>query len=203
MRESHHLKHPEVYKKLVDIVRPEAVICGLSVSLYLNDYRRLSAPKSKYTRGQSLAYWFGGAYTYATGAMMALCSGWLNKSEIYRDEQVAYIFENSPHQGDANTFWGMFNRSQYAGLKDQNHYVSHTFVDGKGPLGSVLQVCDVLAWNLTKMRRENKIPSELKQLFFTPTFYYHHGPRDIQNSLRGAISHWEKFDKKGKSYLRP
>ena len=187
MKESHHLKYPDIYQKLVGLIRPETVICGLSVYLYLNDYKTLSAAKSEYTRGQSLAYWFGGAYTYATGAMMALCSGWLDESDLYRDEQVAYIFENNPHQGNADTFWGLLDKPQFADRKQQNHYISHTFVDGKGPLGSVLQVCDILAWNLNKMQREKQKTPELNRLFLTPTFWFHHGPKEISKTLHGAL----------------
>jgi len=201
MNEAHHLKHPAVYQELIGLIRPEAVICGLSVTRYLKEHKKLAEARSEYTRGQPLGYWFGGAYTYATGAMMALCSGWLNKSPLYCDEQVAYIFENSPHQGNVNTFWGLLDRPQYADRKQQNHYISHTFVDGKGPLGSVLQMCDILAWNLNKIQREKSKTPELNSLLLTPTFYYHHGPKEISDTLHGALDCWEQFDKKGNPYL--
>ena len=55
MKEYHYRDYPDVYEKLVSLIAPETVICGLSVSLYLNEYKKLGEPKSEYTKGQTLA----------------------------------------------------------------------------------------------------------------------------------------------------
>jgi hypothetical protein len=198
MKEGHHKKHPQVYQKIVDLITPQAVLCGISVSFFLNEFNKLMSLK---TNGQSLKYWFGGSCTFATGAMMALCSGWLNQSP-HRNELVAYVFENGPFQEDANTFWAKLSLPRYKKRKESYHYASHTFVDGKGPLGSVLQVCDILAWNLNKMQREKKKSPELNRLFVTPTLYKHHGGDDIARNLHLTLDHWYTHDKHGKPYKK-
>jgi len=196
MKEGHHLKHPRVYQKLVSLINPESVLCGISISFYRNEFDKLMSLKFS---GQSLKYWFGTQTTYAVGSMMALCADWLNESE-YRDELVSYMFENCPKQGDAEFFWGMLAKPQYRYRRDMYHYASHTFVDGKGPLGSVLQVCDILAWNLNNKEREKKNTRELNSLFKTPTIYRHHGVEEISKGINLSIDRWKLFDSKGTPY---
>jgi hypothetical protein len=201
MKEGHHLKHPDIYQSLVDLVHPDSVICSLSVSVFLNEYKGLSALRSAYTQNQSLAYWFGGTYTFALGAMMALCSGVLDKFlPECEDEQVAYVFESHPQEGDANTFWNMLHKPQYADRKQAIRYVSHTFVDGKGPLGSVLQLCDILAWNINKMQRDKRRSPELEKMFQTRSFWKHHGPTEIRDAFDQSLDRWERVDKRGRPY---
>lgn len=185
MKERHHRTHPDIYQKLVNLVTPHAVLCGFSVSFFLSEFNKLTSVKKD---NQSLKYWFGGPCTYAIGAIMALCAGWLNESP-HRDESVAYISEGSPLQGDPDMFWSKLSLPRYGDRKEAYHYASHAFVDGKGPHGSVMQLCDILAWNLNKMQRDGSKSPELNRLFLTPTIYKHHGPAEIAESLNLSLDH--------------
>lgn len=198
MKEGHHREHPEIYQELVSLVRPTTVICGASVSFFRREFDKLISTKA---HGRPLRYWFGGEYTYALGAMMALCADYLNQS-AYRTEYVAYVFESHPKQGDANAFWNMLSQPHYDKRREDYHYASHSFVDGKGPLGSVLQICDILAWNLNKMQREKRKSPELNRLFQTPTIYRHHDPNEIAKAINLSLDRWEKVDKKGRPIQR-
>ena len=128
---------------------------------------------------------------------MKLCAMKLADS-AHADEYVAYIFENHPQDGNATTFLELLEKPQYIERKLDVRYASHTFIDGKGPLGSVLQVCDILAWNINKMQREKSKTSELNRLFKTPTFWTHHGPADIAKAFHGALDYWDEYDKSGR-----
>jgi len=149
--------------------------------------------------GLPLRYWMGKPYTYLLGQTMALCSEHISTTS-YRDELIAYVFENGhPNQGDANMFWSQLSEPRYADRAKHYRYASHTFVDGKGPLGSVLQLCDILAWNMNKWRRENAKTPKLVRLFDTPTMSNHHDPPVIMRAIEMQVSSWREREKNNKS----
>jgi hypothetical protein len=153
MKEGHAHKYPAVYQRLVGLANPNSVICGVSCSLYMQEHEFLMRHK---LHGQKLTYWMGKPYTYLLGQVMALCSQQVSQTK-YRDESIAYVFENGhANEGDANAFWGQLSNPRLTANKKHYRYASHSFVDGKGPLGSVLQLCDILAWNFTKFHRQRK-----------------------------------------------
>lgn len=189
MKEGHHLKHPEVYEKMLRLVSRESLMCGISASLYMNEHREMTGLK---TNGQSLRYWMGTPYTYLLGVVMSVCAEWLNKYEP-SEEFIAYVFENGhPNQGDADTFWSQLSRPENSKLKHFYRYASHTFVDGKGPLGSVLQLGDILASHFTKNGREKRSLHEIGAVFPVPILTFHHGPQEMLDTFTKQLGVWEQ-----------
>ncbi|MGC9199442.1 MAG: hypothetical protein ACP5E5_10985 [Acidobacteriaceae bacterium] len=43
MKEGHHRKHPEIYQKLVNLITPHTVLCGLSVPFFLSEFNKLTS----------------------------------------------------------------------------------------------------------------------------------------------------------------
>jgi hypothetical protein len=190
MKEGHSTEHPAIYQRLVGLTNPNSVICGISCSLYIEEHEFLMRHKA---HGQKLSYWMGKPYTYLLGQVMALCSERVSQTK-YRDELIAYVFENGhANQGDANAFWGQLSHPKLVASKKHYRYASHTFVDGKGPLGSVLQLCDILAWNFTKFHRQRKPTPELDRLLETPLAWSHHGPAEIRNEILRGVENWKKI----------
>ena len=192
MKEGHARKYPATYQRLVRLTSPNSVICGISCSLYIQEHEFLMRHKSN---GQKLTYWMGKPYTYLLGQVMALCSEQVSHTK-YRDESIAYVFEKGhANEGDANTFWGQLSDPKRAGNKKHYRYASHSFVDGKGSLGSVLQLCDILAWNFTKFHRQRKTTPELDRLLETPLAWNHHGAEEIAASIKRQVGVWEEITK--------
>jgi hypothetical protein len=190
MKEGHARKYPDVYHHLVRLTNPNSVICGISCSLYIQEHEFLMRHK---LHGQKLTYWMGKPYTYLLGQVMALCSEQVSQTK-YREESIAYVFEGGhANEGDANAFWGQLSDPKRGANKRHYRYASHSFVDGKGPLGSVLQLCDILAWNFTKFHRQRKPTSELDRLLETPLAWTHHGPEEIRNEIVRQVEVWKQI----------
>lgn len=181
VKENHAVEHPEIYKSLVALINPRSVLCGFSVSLKIHEYDAITDVRF---RNQTTRYWMGNYYTYALGHIMAYVSEIVSLSE-HRDDLIAFVFENGhPSQGEANMFWSQLSLKKYEELKRAYRYASHTFVDGKGPLGSVLQLCDILANNVTRSWVDGKETAEFKSLVQTQTFIEHHEAEDIFKTIR-------------------
>lgn len=200
MKEGHHVTHPDIYKKLVGLISKQSVICGLSASLYMSEHKEMTRLK---TNGQSMAYWMGTPYTYLLGVVMSVCAEWLDVHQP-SNEFIAYVFENGhPNQGDADHFWGQLSKPRHSGLKNRYRYASHTFIDGKGPLGSVLQLGDILAWNMNKNDREKRPLQEVGDLLPVPILAYHHGPKEMLDVFTRQIQVWQELSvERFKRHLR-
>lgn len=200
MRERHYKEHPEVYRKMISLVNPSSVIYGFCVSLHESAHRKFFSAK---IRGQLLSYWMGKPYTYALGQIMAACSFIVGQSP-YQDCLISYIFENGhPNQGDADLFWGQLGQPEHVHLKKYYRYASHTFVDGKGPLGSVIQLCDILAWNANRAMREGKKTPEFEHLLKTNMCLVHHGKKDFLEAANAQMEKWLEVDEDGQPYKLP
>ena len=186
MREQHHTTHPDVYQNLVALIKPNSVLFSFSASIYTDEHKALTRGK---LNNQPVTHWVGKPYTYALGQAMNLVSETVGASK-YRDEMIAYVFENGhANEGDANDFWGKLSQPSQRRLKAYYRYASHTFVDGKGPLGSVLQMCDILAWNKTKLHRDQSSNQELDRMLDVPHSWNHHDAAEMTMSAGAKLGH--------------
>lgn len=200
MKERHHLKYPEIYQSLVNLITPNSVLYGFSASLDVKEHEFLMSHKFN---ERPLRYWMGKPYTYAVGQVMGLCSEYLSSTK-YKDNSIAYVFENGhPNEGDADFFWSQLATPRYAEEAAYYRYASHTFVNGKGPLGSVLQLCDILAWNINRWRRKGKQSAELQRLFKTPTLSNHHDRQVILKTIEIQIERWRARELKKYGNVSP
>lgn len=65
MREGHHIQNPTIYSALLDCITPDHAIAGSHVVVDEDKYRQATDVK---LQGQTLRYWFGGAYTFCLNA---------------------------------------------------------------------------------------------------------------------------------------
>jgi hypothetical protein len=45
MNENHQVEHPEVYRRIVDAIKPDTVIAGFAVSVYEKEYKGITSEK--------------------------------------------------------------------------------------------------------------------------------------------------------------
>lgn len=164
MREGHYYKHPKVYKRLLDCLMTRgAVLAGFASSVDKRQYDHRSRVKRN---GQALTYWRGTAYSFAVRTYMNLVGIWLQEKDFSTPPYVAYFFETGhANRGDAERIiCDIVTDPQYYQQKMGWHYASHRFLDGKSPIGKVLQAGDILAWLVNKQHATGVMPDEMKDL---------------------------------------
>jgi hypothetical protein len=195
MESQDHLRHPQIYGRLLRTVTPESVLCGISASVNKGEYHAIVSER----RGkQPLKHWMGSCYTFLVQAAMALCGIWC-REEQRPEEWIAYFFEaGHPSQGDANVSLELFSKKQYK--KDANliKYASHTFLAKEGPLSRALIPADILAWHLTKWRRGGNQCKGLQHLLHVPTKHRDFNADDIRASAAKSKYRMAHFDKHGR-----
>jgi hypothetical protein len=181
MKDNHEVEHPEVYRAMVDTIKPGAVVKGFAVSVYEGEYKEITSEK---VNGHRLSYWFGGPYAFALNRLMGMCGEWITE-KLQGESHIAYVFEaGHPRQGEADFFFRQLNSPSQEEQRRLLRYASHTFVNGKGPLGSVLQPCDILASNLTKLSRTKQESDALKKLWKVETVHGHWDKPAIARAVR-------------------
>jgi hypothetical protein len=195
MNEGDHKKHPHIYKKLLNIITPKAVLAGFSVSVNKKEYDTLLSERSG---KQPLKYWMGSSYAFLVQSAMSLCGIWCREQSL-TDEWIAYFFEaGHPSQGDADAFVKLFDKKQYKAHAVQARYASHTFLAKEGPLSKALIPCDILAWHLTNWRRGGNQSKELQRLFAVNTRYKDFDSGEIRALIAKSKRRMESFDKAGR-----
>jgi hypothetical protein len=168
MKDGNHVEHPEVYKQLLAVIRPESVMAGFSVSLDLKDYK-LAFKSGK--KGNSIVRQVGTPYGLVLRQLLDLCGTWLVASERTTD-WIAYCFESGhPNSGDAHRFMEQLATGKLVLPKLKARYASHNFLAKFGPCSKALIPADILAWHLTRWNREGPQPAELQKLLQVPTRY--------------------------------
>jgi Protein of unknown function (DUF3800) len=187
MKEGHHTEYPEVYRSLLDCIRPEHMTAGFHVAVNEDSYNKLSSTR---LQGQSLRYWFGGPYTFCLNAYMLLIGEWLAKNRP-EEETVAYFFDRGHARcGEANMFLGMVaSDSRFRHTKLRYRMASHTFLDGKTEIGHVLQSADILAWHFNYyLVKGNMLPEGRKITRAVTCFYQHYLDEEtISPHIRNTI----------------
>jgi hypothetical protein len=187
MCEGHHLSHPEVYARMCKLICRDFIKVGISASLPLNEHKAITDHQLD---GQSLRYWTGTTYTYLLSLTMAVCNEWLNKTEP-SSGYIAYVFEGG-HQnaGDASYFFNQLQKWPLKTTRNSYRYASHTFIDGKGPLGSVLQLADIFAWHMNKEATGESSLEDVGKMFRIPIYTKEHGEQEIIESMISAKRQW-------------
>jgi hypothetical protein len=164
MNEGNHVEHPGVYQKLIQSIRPETVMAGFSVALDIRDHKTIFP-------GSKLVQRFGTPYGTILRRLLALCGEWLVASEHVTD-WIAYLFESGhPNSGDAHRLMERLSAGKYKVEKLRARYSSHSFLAKEGPVSQALIPADILAWHLTRWRRDGPQPKELQHLLQVPTRY--------------------------------
>lgn len=191
MKDGHAVSYPDVYQKLLGLISKETVICGISASIFEKTHEALG---SKKVSGQTLTYWTSKPYTYCLAHAMQVCGEAIDKYfPNLRDEYIAYVFEGGhPSQGDANRMFGDLDKQEFAQLKQFYRYASHAFVDGKGPLGSVLQLADIFAWQVNKADREGRPLEDVGRIFNVPIITKHHTAQEIYGTFVNQMRAWAR-----------
>jgi hypothetical protein len=195
MKENHQVEHREVYRRIVDAIKPDAVIAGFAVSVYEKEYKGITSEKVK---GRPHSYWFGGPYTFALNRLMGMCAEWVSQN-FPEERYIEYVFEaGHARQGEADFFFRQINSPHQEEQRRLLRYASHTFVDGKGPLGSVLQPCDILASNFTKWSRTGEPTAELKDLLKVQTMHGHWNESSIRRAVQNQIAYNQTITRSGR-----
>jgi hypothetical protein len=162
MSEGHHTKYPEVYETLLDCITPTYVTAGFHAAVNERIYNELTGVK---INGQTLRYWFGGAYSFCVNAYMMLVGEWLTKY-LPEEQNVAYFLDTGhPRFGEADMFLNMISSDEnFLHTKMNYRMVSHTFVDGKTKSGQILQSADIIAWHFNYMMFHGDMLPEGKKI---------------------------------------
>jgi len=199
MKEGHHKRYPEIYKKLLHTITASSVLVGFSVSVNKKEYDALTSERSG---KNTLRYWMGSSYTFLVQAAMSVCGIWCSQNGL-ADEWIAYFFEaGHPSQGDANWSIELFRKKQYRDHAEQARYASHSFLVKEGPLSKALIPCDILAWHLTNWRRGGNQCKELQKLLGVKTLRQDFEPDDIRAVIAASKQRMQNFDKSGKPRIR-
>ncbi len=162
MKEGHHKKYPKIYAALLDLITPDHMTLGFHVAVHEPYFNELTSPK---LHGQTLRYWFGGAYNFCLYAYMRAVGEWL-KNNIPDEKRVAYFFDaGDARAGETDMFIKMVaSDKKYEAQKSQYRYTSHTWLDGKSDVGRVLQSSDILAWHFSYLLKHKEMLPEGKQI---------------------------------------
>jgi hypothetical protein len=162
MKEGHHRKYPEVYTALLDCISPEHMIAGFHVAVNEDKYNLAT---DKMLQGQTLRYWFGGAYTFCMSAYMALVGEWVAQN-LPEQDSIEYLFDaGHARSREANMFFEMIQSNERFQFK-RRHYrlASFKFVDGKTDEGQILQTADILAWHFNYLLANGQMLAEGKKI---------------------------------------
>jgi len=172
MKEGHHSKYPKAYTALLDCVSPEHMIAGFHVAVNEDKYNLVTDKK---LQGQTLRYWFGGAYTFCLSAYMALVGEWV-KQNLPGEETAEYFFDAGHARcGEANMFLRMIASNKELRHKKQ-HYIlsSYEFMDSKTEAGRVLQSGDIIAWHFSYLLANGRMLPEGKRITRAVKCFYRH-----------------------------
>ena len=187
MREGHHITHPKIYAALLELIASEHMIAGFHTALHEPYYEQLTNPKFQ---GQTLRYWFGGAYSFCLSAYMRLVGDWLAEN-MPEEKCVAYFFDaGDARAGEADMFAKMVaSNKRFETQKSAYRYASHTWLDGKGAIGRVLQSSDILAWHFSYFLTHGKMLPEGKQITRAVKVFYQHylDPKTISLTIHKTL----------------
>jgi hypothetical protein len=172
MKEGHHSKFPKVYGALLDCISPEHIIAGFHVAVNEDKYNLAT---NKKLQGQTLRYWFGGAYTFCLSAYMALVGEWV-KQNLPAEESVKYFFDTGHARfGEANMFFGMLaSNKEFRHKKLHYLFSSCEFMDNKTEAGRVLQSADIIAWHFNFLLANGHMLPEGKRITRAVKCVYRH-----------------------------
>lgn len=187
MKEGHHSKYPDIYAKLLDIMADGGyLVSGFVASVLEQEYKDVMQQK---LHGQSLAYWFGGAYPICVGAIASLVNKWLDANNP-NERDLAYVFDaGSTNQGDADRHLRLINTDDKLSVRKRElRYYSHSFMDSKRRDAGHLQAADILAWNITNSHRAGMANAAFKRLLDTVNVYsVHYSSKGITDSLQAQL----------------
>lgn len=152
MKEGHHKSHPKTYASLANLISHDFIAEGFCASVVTREYDSVCSIKVPNHRGkpQKLSSFFGGPYTFCTGAIVDLANRWLDYQHK-NERDVAYVFDaGDPRQGEAGDFFNMLLTDKLLSVRKRDlRFYSYAFVDGKRLDGGALQAADMLAWNFS------------------------------------------------------
>lgn len=148
MREGHAKQHPDIYAALKKLIVKGRVLFGVSGSISEREHNALLSQR---LNGQKLSTWMGKPYTYLVGHTMRTAATAVDHLHLGSAVKVDYTFEaGHPNQGDAEFFWSQLSSGRFPETAAYYRYAGHHFVDGKGPAGSILQLCDLFCWHVRR-----------------------------------------------------
>ncbi len=191
MREGHAKQYPDLYEKLKKLILKGRVMFGVSGSIKESEHKAILSQR---VNGQKLSTLMGKPYTYLMGHTMRTASTATDFLRLGSSVKIEYIFEaGHANQGDADFFWSQLSSGRFPDMAAYYRYGGHRFVNGKGPDGRILQLCDLFCWHVRKNVLAGEPLKALGDEFRIPILTVHHEAEHIAASVMAAFDSWENY----------